>query len=121
MIFFCFHQFVGIILSSFFYGYLITQIPGGVLATKYGGKFVFGLGILCTALFTIITPFAARAGVGVFIAVRVLEGIGEVSTDGYDYFRHNSFLCTFLFGVLVSFKQFLLASIKCLSVLILLC
>ena len=28
----------GLILASFFYGYIVTQIPGGYLATKYGGK-----------------------------------------------------------------------------------
>jgi len=37
------------------------------------------MGILCTAAFTLITPLAARWNVGVFIAVRVLEGLGEVS------------------------------------------
>ncbi|CAG8819549.1 20612_t:CDS:1, partial [Racocetra persica] len=30
----------GFILSSFFFGYLTTQILGGVLADKYGGKWV---------------------------------------------------------------------------------
>ena len=28
----------GLILASFFYGYIFTQIPGGYFATKYGGK-----------------------------------------------------------------------------------
>ena len=28
----------GLIQSSFFWGYLLTQVLGGVLATKYGGK-----------------------------------------------------------------------------------
>ncbi len=31
----------GVILGSFFYGYIVTQIPGGWLATKFGGKRVF--------------------------------------------------------------------------------
>ncbi len=31
----------GIILGSFFYGYILTQIPGGWLATKFGGKRIF--------------------------------------------------------------------------------
>lgn len=30
----------GLISSSFFYGYLLTQIVGGVLAKKVGGKLV---------------------------------------------------------------------------------
>jgi MFS family permease len=30
----------GYALSSFFYGYIVTQIPGGVLASKIGGQWV---------------------------------------------------------------------------------
>ncbi|XP_078664685.1 sialin-like [Branchiostoma floridae x Branchiostoma belcheri] len=66
-----------IILGAFFYGYIVTQIPGGWLAGRYGGKSVFGLGILCTALFTLVTPVAARANKYLFIAVRVIQGLGE--------------------------------------------
>ncbi|XP_066268922.1 sialin-like [Branchiostoma lanceolatum] len=66
-----------IILGAFFYGYIVTQIPGGWLAGRYGGKLVYGLGILCTALFTLVTPVAARADKYLFIAVRVVQGLGE--------------------------------------------
>ena len=34
----------GLILSSFFVGYLTTQVVGGVLADKFGGKGVLGVG-----------------------------------------------------------------------------
>ena len=67
----------GLILGSFFYGYIITQIPGGFLAERYGGKWLYGMGTLCTAILTYLTPFAAKAGTGYFIAIRVLEGLGE--------------------------------------------
>ena len=66
------------ILSAFFYGYLVTQIPGGWLAGKYGGKWLFGIGVLCTTVLTLLTPLAASAGFRWLIAVRVLEGLGEV-------------------------------------------
>ena len=39
---------------------------------------MFGVGIFVTVLFTVITPMVARISVWLFIAVRVLEGIGEV-------------------------------------------
>ncbi|GFO01841.1 vesicular glutamate transporter 2 [Plakobranchus ocellatus] len=67
----------GIVLGSFFYGYITTQIPGGWLASKIGGKKLFGYGVLCTSVLTLITPVAVRYSVYLFIAVRVLEGIGE--------------------------------------------
>ena len=34
----------GLVLSSFFVGYLSTQVLGGALADKFGGKWVLGVG-----------------------------------------------------------------------------
>lgn len=68
----------GWILGSFFYGYILMQIPGGYLARKHGAKWLLGLGILGTALFTLLTPLAADMGPGYLIVVRALEGVGEV-------------------------------------------
>lgn len=70
----------GHILGSFYYGYVVAQIPGGILAQKYGGKHVFGIGIFLTGVLTVLTPFAARMGPGYMITVRVIEGIGEGPT-----------------------------------------
>lgn len=67
----------GFVLSGFFYGYAVGQLPGGLLAERFGGKLVFGLGTLLTALLTIVSPFAAWAGGGWFFAVRLLEGLTE--------------------------------------------
>lgn len=52
----------GWILSSFYIGYVLTHVPGGVIAEKYGGKWTLSLGILSTAVFTILTPFAVEYG-----------------------------------------------------------
>ncbi|XP_005811266.1 sialin [Xiphophorus maculatus] len=67
----------GWILGSFFYGYILTQIPGGYLAGRCGAKWLMGFGVLGTALFTLLTPLAADLGASYLIAVRVLEGVGE--------------------------------------------
>ncbi|XP_065191709.1 sialin-like [Sycon ciliatum] len=67
----------GIILGSFFYGYILTQVPGGWLAGRIGGKKVFGFGVMITTVLTLLTPVAARAGVWWLVAVRIVEGIGE--------------------------------------------
>ena len=69
----------GWILGAFFYGYLITQFPGGIISNKYGGKMVFGCGILITSVLTLLTPIVARTSYILLIALRVAEGIGEVS------------------------------------------
>ncbi|KAK7817091.1 hypothetical protein U0070_001803 [Myodes glareolus] len=67
----------GWILGSFFYGYIITQIPGGYMASRIGGKLLLGFGILGTAVFTLFTPMAADLGVVTLIVLRALEGLGE--------------------------------------------
>lgn len=52
----------GFILSSFYIGYVLTHIPGGIIAERYGGKWTLSLGILSTAIFTILTPLAIKWG-----------------------------------------------------------
>ena len=71
----------GIILGSFFYGYIFTQLPGGWIATKYGAKRVFGFGVFWTSALTLLTPLAARFSVYALIVLRILEGLGEVSVS----------------------------------------
>ena len=63
----------GFILSSFFYGYIITQIPGGYLASKYGGKNLFGGGILVSAFLSLITPLASRTSPYLLVCLRYVE------------------------------------------------
>ncbi len=65
-------------MASFFYGYILTQIPGGLLAQKFGGRWVFGVGIAMTAVLTLLTPLAAYTRVELLIVVRALEGFFEV-------------------------------------------
>lgn len=71
----------GLILSSFYWGYVITHLPGGVLAEKFGGKYTLGLGILSTGVFTLLTPLVVYYGNWQWlVALRVLEGLGEGTT-----------------------------------------
>lgn len=65
----------GFILSAFFYGYVATQIPGGWLAGKIGGKQLFGLSVLIPGVLTILTPLITKLGVVPLIITRVVEGL----------------------------------------------
>lgn len=67
----------GLILASFFYGYIFTQIPGGYFATKYGGKRIFLFGITTTAILTVLTPLLTKMHTSLLIAVRILSGLSE--------------------------------------------
>lgn len=70
----------GLVLSSFYLGYLLLQIVGGRLADRFGGKLVLGAGVVLWSLFTIITPPAAALGITALIATRILMGMGEAVT-----------------------------------------
>lgn len=67
----------GLILSSFFYGYILTQFAGGYFGSRLGGNWVFGGGIGITAVLTLLTPLAAKSGVTTLVVVRIIEGIAE--------------------------------------------
>jgi ACS family sodium-dependent inorganic phosphate cotransporter len=67
----------GLVLSSFFVGYLVMQVAGGWLAGKIGGKMVLGFGVLWWSLFTLLTPISALTSFPVLIAARILMGVGE--------------------------------------------
>ena len=45
------------------------------LAEIFGGKWIFGIGILMTSIFTVIMPWAAKTDLRLLVAVRVLEGM----------------------------------------------
>lgn len=68
---------VGLIQSSFFWGYLLTQIVGGIWADKIGGKLVLGFGVVWWSVATVLTPIAARIGLPFLLIMRAFMGIGE--------------------------------------------
>lgn len=67
----------GRVLSSFFVGYLLTQVAGGWLSGRYGGKIVLGSGVIFWSLFTMLAPVAAAGGLTALLVSRVLMGVGE--------------------------------------------
>ncbi|MBA0582520.1 hypothetical protein Gorai_024663, partial [Gossypium raimondii] len=68
---------VGLIQSSFFWGYLLTQIAGGIWADTVGGKTVLGFGVVWWSIATALTPVAAKLGLPFLLVVRAFMGIGE--------------------------------------------
>ncbi|KAL0272128.1 UNVERIFIED_CONTAM: hypothetical protein PYX00_005217 [Menopon gallinae] len=67
----------GYILSSFFYGYVVTQIPFGILSKKYGAKWFLGIGMLINSVFAFLVPTSAELGFGWLIVCRFIQGLGE--------------------------------------------
>ncbi len=68
----------GLILSCFSWGYILSPV-GGILASRFGGSVIFGIGLTVTALLTILSPMLVRISTSIFITGRILEGVSEVS------------------------------------------
>lgn len=67
----------GLVLSSFFVGYMLFMAPSGWLANRYGGKRVLGFAVLWWSLWTMLTPAAATLSFGALVAARIAMGLGE--------------------------------------------
>lgn len=67
----------GLVQSVFFLGYMTTQIPGGMLADRRGGRPVLAGGVLAWSVATLLTPLAARLALPALLGARVVLGVGE--------------------------------------------
>ncbi|XP_050326861.1 putative inorganic phosphate cotransporter [Bactrocera neohumeralis] len=69
-----------LLLSSFFWGYFLTQIPGGQLAQRFGGKKMLFFSVGVSAFLALFTPYSAQLGDWQFIcALRFLQGFCQGS------------------------------------------
>lgn len=67
---------IGSILGSFYYGYILTQLPGGRLAELFNAKTVYGFSVVVTGFLTALTPLAAELGDWpALAALRALMGL----------------------------------------------
>ena len=69
---------VGLILSSYFIGYILTQVIGARLALKIGPKTVISISILGSSILTLIIPVASNYSFKAVVVVRFLIGIFQV-------------------------------------------
>ncbi|KAF5749587.1 anion transporter 6 chloroplastic isoform X1 [Tripterygium wilfordii] len=76
------HQFgwspsvAGLVQASFFWGYALSQLPGGWLAKIFGGRKVLEIGVLIWSIATALLPSVAGFMPGLVLS-RILVGIGE--------------------------------------------
>ena len=66
-----------LVLSSFAYGYILTQLPGGWIATRLPPLRLLLVAVSGWSLTTLLTPSAASLGLGPLFACRVLMGVAE--------------------------------------------
>lgn len=68
---------MGGVLSAFFIGYALMQVPGGMLADKFGPRRVMTASIVGWSLFTVLTGIANS--LSMLLTIRVLFGLSEGS------------------------------------------
>ncbi|XP_075977864.1 putative inorganic phosphate cotransporter [Anticarsia gemmatalis] len=72
------HSVQAVILSSFFWGYVVLQVPAGELARRFGGKVLFTISVTVNSLLSLIMPLAASFGGWRFVCIcRVLQGLTQ--------------------------------------------
>ncbi len=65
----------GLYMSAFFAGYLVTQIPGGIMADKYQPKYIL---MICTALGGVMTAMMSMIqSYEMGLAIRVITGVSS--------------------------------------------
>lgn len=66
----------GLILSSYFWGYMVSLIPGGRMADLLSAKWVMNGSVLLNLVASILSPVAANMHYSLFILMRFIQGIG---------------------------------------------
>ncbi|KAA3675013.1 MFS transporter, ACS family, solute carrier family 17, member 5 [Paragonimus westermani] len=67
------HQ--SLILGAFFWGYILMQIPGGLLTLRYGPKRLGAVCIAGSALADLCVPIFAQYGYWCLIVLRIIQGL----------------------------------------------
>ncbi|KAF4521338.1 hypothetical protein B566_EDAN006925 [Ephemera danica] len=63
-----------LVLGAFFWTMWITQLPGGILAQRYGSKRVFGLTQLLSVILNFLVPYSVTWGYQGLVVIRLLQG-----------------------------------------------
>ncbi|KAJ8721797.1 hypothetical protein PYW08_004199 [Mythimna loreyi] len=66
-----------VVFSSFFWGYIVLQIPSGILAAKYGGMILITMAIAVNSAVSLLIPYGAHHGG--WKALCLLRGIQGLS------------------------------------------
>jgi MFS family permease len=89
----------GTVLSAFFWGYSLGQVPASRLAQIYGAKTTFGLAIFIPSILTLLVPWACRHSFEATLVIRVLIGLflsNYLYINIYDYFYLTNYLSIYL-------------------------
>ncbi|XP_044758608.1 sialin [Coccinella septempunctata] len=70
------HFIQGLQLSAYFWGYMVSEIPGGRVAEVYSAKWTMFTAVGVNVLFTLLTPLFSTVSAYAIVVVRVIAGLG---------------------------------------------
>ena len=70
----------GLMLSSFYWGYTVGQIPANILVYYCGAKSVLGWSVFLSSLLTLLFPAACYTSISMGLFVRALVGLAASAT-----------------------------------------
>ncbi|XP_075240420.1 vesicular glutamate transporter 1-like [Convolutriloba macropyga] len=71
---------IGLMHGSFFWGYLLTQVPGGVLAQKFRPNKIFATALIGTSCLNLLVPSALQISSVLVMIIRFFQGLVEGGT-----------------------------------------
>lgn len=66
-------------VETFYWGFVVGQLPAALLSNHFGGKRIFGFFILASSLSTLLIPLGSRTHYFVLLLLRFIGGLGAVS------------------------------------------
>ncbi|XP_015178137.1 PREDICTED: putative inorganic phosphate cotransporter isoform X1 [Polistes dominula] len=66
----------GLILSAYFWGYMVSLLPGGRMSELLSAKWVMNGSVLLNVVASILSPIAAEIHYSLFIVMRFIQGLG---------------------------------------------
>ncbi|XP_044253825.1 sialin [Tribolium madens] len=66
----------GLLLGSYFFGYMVSLLPGGCISELYSAKWVLFFAIASNVVAMFLSPILSKVHYGGLLAMRVIQGIG---------------------------------------------
>lgn len=67
----------GMVLSAFYWGYTVGQVPSNIISRKYGPKLVYAVSIIIPSILTMLVPIAAKKSFEMALLIRAMIGLFE--------------------------------------------
>ncbi|XP_030764406.1 sialin-like [Sitophilus oryzae] len=66
----------GLLLSSYFWGYMVAELPGGRIAELFSAKWVMFFSVAINIIAALLSPLMAELHYGGLFVMRIAQGIG---------------------------------------------